>query len=64
MINYYKKFSKQHPYWHVILVLVLASLVGILIEYVVNKNFIGSGIYATFFLGLIEIIRVRKNNLS
>lgn len=64
MLNSYKSFSKKHPYWHVIFILSIASLLGILIEYLVNKDFIGSGIYATIFLGLIEIIRVKRKNNS
>lgn len=60
MLNYYKQLAKNHPYWHVIFILSIASLVGILIEYLINKNFIGSGIYASVLLGIIEIARVKK----
>lgn len=60
MLKKYKTFSKEHPYWHVLLILSLASVFGITLEYMLNKDFIGSGVYATVFLGIIEIIRVRN----
>ena len=64
MLNHYKDFSIKHPYWHVIFILSIASLLGILIEYLINRDFIGSGIYATIFFGIIEIFRVRRKNMN
>lgn len=62
MLNHYKDFSIKHPYGHVIFILSITSLLGILIEYLINRDFIGSGIYATIFFGIIEIFRVRRKN--
>lgn len=61
MLNNYKEFSKKHPYAHVILLMVLSSFIGISIEYIVNKNFIGGGLYTAIALTLIELFRVRRN---
>ena len=60
MLNNYKEFSKKHPYGHVILLMVLSSFIGISIEYIVNKNFIGGGLYTAIALTLIELFRVRR----
>ncbi|MBM6613833.1 hypothetical protein JTF06_02855 [Desemzia sp. RIT804] len=60
MLNNYKEFSKKQPYAHVILLMVLTSFIGISIEYIVNKNFIGGGLYTAIALTLIELFRVRR----
>lgn len=54
MINKYRNFAKEHPYANVILVAVLASIIGISIEYIVNKDFIGGGLYTVLSLVLIQ----------
>lgn len=54
MINKYRKFIEEHPYAHIILVMLLTSFIGISIEYIVNRDFIGSGIYTAIGLTLIE----------
>jgi len=60
MINKYKVFTEKHPYAHVILIMVLTSFIGISIEYIVNKDFIGGGLYTAISLTVIEHIRVRR----
>lgn len=62
MLNHYKEFSNKHPYAHVILVMVFSSCIGISIEYLVNKSFIGGGLYTAIALTLIELFRVRGRN--
>ena len=59
-MNFYKKFYQKHPYLNVLISLSIASLIGIAIEYIINKDFIGSGFYTASFLTLLELLRVRR----
>ena len=61
MFNKYKEFTEKHPYTYVILIMVFTSFIGISIEYLVNKDFIGVGLYSSLGITLIEILRVRKS---
>ena len=45
MLNKYKEFTAKKQYAHVILIMAITSFIGISIEYIVNKNFIGGGLY-------------------
>lgn len=60
MFGIYKEFAEKHPYIYVILILVFTSIIGISIEYKVNKDFIGGGLYTAIALTVIELIRVRR----
>lgn len=62
MFNMYKKNIKKYPYTHIILVMIFTSFIGISIEYIVNKNFIGGGLYTALALTVVEFLRVRKRN--
>lgn len=42
--------------------MIFASFIGILIEYIINKNFIGGGLYTALALTVVEFLRVRKRN--
>lgn len=42
--------------------MVFSSCIGISIEYLVNKSFIGGGLYTAIALTLIELFRVRGRN--
>ena len=59
-MNSYKKFYQKHPYLNVLISLSIASLIGIAIEYIINRDFIGSGFYTASFLTLLELLRVRR----
>ena len=59
-MNFYKKFYQKHPHFNVLISLTMASLIGIAIEYFINRDFIGSGFYAASFLTLLELLRVRR----
>lgn len=61
MFNKYKEFTEKHPYTYVILIIIFTSFIGISIEYLVNKDFIGVGLYSSLGITLIEILRVRKS---
>lgn len=63
MLNNYKKFSRKHPYAHIILIIVFTSFIGISVEYLVNKDFIGVGLYSSLGITLIEILRVRRKKI-
>ncbi|OUL07497.1 hypothetical protein B0533_13815 [Sedimentibacter sp. SX930] len=60
MMNSYKKFYQNHPYLNVLISLFIASLIGIAIEYIINRDFIGSGFYTASFLTLLALLRVRR----
>lgn len=60
MFGKYKEFTEKHPYKNVILLMVISSFIGILIEYVVNKDFIGTALYGTIGLTLIGILRIKR----
>ena len=62
MSNKYKEFTEKHPYANVILLMVFTSFIGISIEWIINKDFIGAGLYTAIALTLIELLRVRKKN--
>lgn len=59
-MNSYKKFYQNHPYLNVLISLSIAILIGIAIEYLINRDFIGSGFYTAFFLMVLELLRVRR----
>ena len=59
-MNFYKKFYQKHPYLNVLISLSIASLIGIAMEYIINRDFIGSGFYTASFLTLLELLRVRR----
>ena len=50
---------KKHPYASIILIALVASLVGISIEYLVNRDFVSSGFWVTLFLVIGQMINVR-----
>lgn len=62
MFNKYKEFTEKRPYAYVILIMVSTSFIGISIEYIVNKNFIGGGLYTAIALTFFELLRVRRRN--
>ena len=59
-MNSYKQFCQNHPYLNVLISLFIASLIGIAIEYIINRDFIGSGFYTASFLTLLALLRVRR----
>ena len=60
MFNKYKEFFKIHPYAYIIVITLFASFIGISLEYIVNKDFIGTGLYSALGLAVIEMLRVRR----
>lgn len=50
-----KHFVIKHPYVSVILLGLLSSLLGITIEYIINRDFLYQGIYGLFFYYLITL---------
>ncbi|KAF3383369.1 hypothetical protein BXA50_03455, partial [Enterococcus faecium] len=40
----------------------LASVIGISVEYLINKDFIGSCFYTALFLGLLEAFSIYKKS--
>ncbi|WEG74433.1 hypothetical protein [Vagococcus intermedius] len=62
MFDKYKEFTEKHPYIYVMLIMIVASFIGISIEYIVNKDFIGGGLYTALALTVVEFLRVRKRD--
>lgn len=58
----YQKIKAKHPYLVLFLWMLLASLVGITIEYALNRDFIRSGLYTSIGLFLIAALRIKKKN--
>lgn len=55
-------FYKKHPYFTLLINILLASVIGISVEYLINKDFIGSGFYTALFLGLLEPFSIYKKS--
>ncbi|WP_430534931.1 hypothetical protein [Listeria rocourtiae] len=56
-----KKFDKEHPVWSVLIAAIVGSVIGISMEYIVNGDFIYSGVYgALFFCTIWMFIASRK----
>ena len=60
MLDKYKEFAENHPYKHVIILMAASSFIGILIEYIVNKDFMGTSLYGAIGLTLIEFLRIKR----
>lgn len=60
MVKWYRRFSNEHPYGKVVLILVVASIVGITIEYLISGKFYGSGIWTMLFLGIMMMLGTRR----
>lgn len=58
----WKKYTEYHPYSSVFIVAIVASIIGITIEYLVNNNFVFGGFWVTLVLviGQLLIIRARR----
>ncbi|MBC9721324.1 MULTISPECIES: hypothetical protein [Enterococcus] len=55
-------YTKKNPYASIIVIALVASLVGISIEYLVNRDFVSSGFWVTLFLVIGQMINVRRKN--
>ncbi|GEL80570.1 hypothetical protein [Enterococcus mundtii] len=53
------KFADDHPYLIVIYSGLFGSAFGITIEYIVNRDFLPSGIYSLMFYYVIELSIVK-----
>lgn len=59
----YKKwlgFTEKHPYISILVAAVIASLIGIAIEYLVNREFIAGGFGVTVMLVVGQIMLTRR----
>lgn len=56
-----KKIVKIHPYLSVIIFGLFMSAIGILMEYIINKEFIREGIYGLVFYYVIALLSVKYN---
>ena len=63
MYEKWSKYTQKNPYRSVIIVAIVASLIGITVEYLINRTFVSGGFWVTFILilGQFLIIKKRKN---
>jgi hypothetical protein len=54
-----KNFYNNHPYISIIIIGVVASIFGIAFEWILNKDFIGSGFYSTIALTTVWLLLER-----
>ncbi|OWW59621.1 hypothetical protein B645_08545 [Enterococcus hirae 88-15-E09] len=54
------QYTKKHPYASIIIVTLVASLIGIFIEYLMNQDFVSNGFWITLFLVIGQIIIVSR----
>ena len=47
-------FYKKHPYFTLLINILLASVIGISVEYLINKDFIGSCFIRLYFLDFLK----------
>ena len=52
-----RAFKQKSPYLSVIVTAIIASIIGITIQYLINGNFIGSGFYTTLMIVIALLIR-------
>ncbi|NTN71711.1 hypothetical protein HQ777_01605 [Enterococcus faecium] len=55
-------FYKKHPYFTLLINILLDSVIGISVEYLINKDFIGSCFYTALFLRLLEAFSIYKKS--
>ncbi len=56
----YRNFMQKHPYLHLMLVMVVASVIGITLEYLINRQFQHSGFYMVGLIMFFECIRIHR----
>mgnify|MGYP000024450901 FL=1 len=55
-------FYEKHPYLSLLINLLLGSIIGISVEYLLNKDFIGSGFYTVLFLSVLEAFSIYRKS--
>lgn len=55
-----KKFYQIHPYWSGVLFFLFCSLAGIFVEYLLNKDFIWTGIIPAVLLTGLYFLQKRR----
>lgn len=50
----------EHPYRSVLIAVAASSVLGILIEYMVNRDFIGSAIYGMIFYTILMLLQAKR----
>lgn len=65
IIDKIEKIDQNYPYLSVIVYVIVGSLLGITMQYLINGNLIRSGIYSAIFMMIILLIsrwiRQRRN---
>jgi len=58
--NKIKKFNHNYPFLLVIVTAIIASVLGITIQYIINGHIIGTGFYTTLAITIAGLIRIRR----
>ncbi len=60
MYTKWRKYTEYHPYLSVLIVTVVASLIGITVEYLINRNFVTGGFWVTLILVAGQLLIIKK----
>ncbi|WP_174813053.1 hypothetical protein [Oenococcus sicerae] len=58
----YSQFYEKHPYVCMIVSIVIASIIGMLVEFLLYRDFVGIGFYTILILSILQILRLRHNH--
>jgi len=56
VVDKIKKINKTHPYLMRIVIFIIASLIGITIQYLIDGRIIASGFYTASFIAIASLI--------
>ncbi len=62
MYKNWLNYSKEHPYKSILIAVFLGSIVGILIEYLINRDIVFDGVWALITVVLLQLYFVRKKS--
>ncbi|MDH6365834.1 MFS-type transporter involved in bile tolerance (Atg22 family) [Enterococcus sp. PF1-24] len=61
MYDKWIKYTNKHPYLSVIIIAVISSVLGISVEYMINRQFTGSGFGVTIIFILWQLVTISKS---
>lgn len=60
--NSWNKFTKKNPFLSLLIAVCVGSLLGISIEYLINKDFVLDGFLGLVVFTLIQLLIIKKQN--
>ncbi len=58
LVDKVKFFNEKYPYQTTIIIFIIASLIGITIQYLIDGRFIKPGFYTASFIALVRLIAI------